>query len=196
MACGAPQAIGLRGSTTVQEASSLLATAGVEMVTLQDGQRQRSIVNRARFKLSADIVPTSFQPTVLQIRNVGGDVLLPPTEYSVQYNESTREVEWVLHQAESGRSLPNGHYQFEMRTTSFETLDPGYRFASDFTFSFQRLLGDFNGNGLVDSGSSSDSDTNLLTAAWGAYRTENAHFDLSGDRLIDSVDMGILLGLL
>jgi hypothetical protein len=195
-ACGGPQALGLKNPSVRQDADPLSVPVEIDQVTLQNGQIQRSMVNRARFRVSTDLVPDSLCLEHLVVRDVQSGLEVSTTLYSVHYDTQTREIEWILNQADQGRSLSNGSYQFEIDLTALEALNSRSRFASKFTYSFHRLEGDFNGNGTIEVTETLPADRNLLLAVWGQYTPETMHFDLNLDLRVDNLDLGILLGLL
>lgn len=190
-ACGAPQVSGLRGLSMQQEAIAPMHQARVESFEIQLGQVQRSRINTFKFRLDTEIDPASLLPDLVALRNLDSDLKLSLTSTALEYDHVAREIQWTIDPGDPRSSLENGRYRIEFKASALQTTDPSYAFTSDFSAEFRRLHGDFDGDGVVQS-----SDTSILMAAWGPTNPLTDYIDLSGDSLINSVDLMLLLGLM
>jgi hypothetical protein len=161
-----------------------VAVPAIASVQVNDSSAQRSMVNSATVVFN-EPVTLSAGAIVLQ-RHGGGAVanvnVATPTNPS---GDGRTYVVTFWGTAVVGASLPDGVYDLVVKAGLVQDRW-GNALASDSTFAFHRLFGDYDGNGTVNS-----VDYARLTNAFGAKQgtaTYLSLFDYDGNGVINSAD--------
>jgi hypothetical protein len=152
-------------------------------VTVQNGDTQRSSVMTVSILFNT---PVNLAPGALTLTRHETDGTTTPIPFTLT-NPTGDRLWWVL--GFGGISLDDGQYELHASAAGVTNLGNA-PMASDFTFSFYRLLGDINGDGKVDS-----LDLNVLASNWQSPTSAGIPAgDLNLDGKVDASDLNLLAG--
>jgi xyloglucan-specific exo-beta-1,4-glucanase len=157
----------------------------VSSFQINDGNAQRSMIDSLTLTFNEAVNLGDGAITLNLLSQNGGS----PTPMSFSLNSSDGGTTWVLTFTDPsyiGGSLPDGAYQLTVSASGVSGVNGGLNMASDQSYEFIRLYGDFDGNGAVNS-----LDFGTFAAAFGhSTNSSDWYLDYDGNGVVNSVDFG------
>jgi alpha-L-arabinofuranosidase len=152
---------------------------------INDGSNQRSMIDSLTLTFNEAVNLGGGAITLNLLSQTGGS----PTPMSFTQSTSDGGATWVLTFTDPsyiGGSLPDGAYQLTVSASGVSGVQGGLNMASDQSYEFIRLYGDFNGDGAVNS-----ADFGTFAAAFGhSVNSSNWYLDYDGNGVVNSEDFG------
>jgi uncharacterized repeat protein (TIGR03803 family) len=128
--------------------AATVAPPAVSSFALNSGAAQRSMVTQATVVFTEPVSDPTNAVSVLQAATGGG----PPTPMSFAISSPDGGTTWNLtFPSYAGGSLPDGIYDLTITATNVSDLYTGqFMTGGNQTFTFDRLFGDADGNGIVN----------------------------------------------
>jgi len=148
------------------------SSPGVWNGLINNGSPQRSSVTNTTLNFNRTLVLPSNPSDAFSVTSPFGDV---PFQLDLSASTPAGTVANIVFPG----GLPNGHYNLTVHASIIHDT-AGQVMGADYVMPFHRLLGDFNGDGRVDSID--------FTAFRTAFGTVNTTFDLDGDGHVGASD--------
>jgi hypothetical protein len=164
---------------------NVTVTPTVSSFQVNDGNPQRSMIDSLTVTFNEPVMLAGNAITLNMLSQTGG----APTPMTFTLNTPDGGTTWVLTFTDPsfiGGSLPDGAYQLSVAANGVTATQGGLGMASDQSFEFIRLYGDFNGDGVVNS-----IDLGTFAPAFGhSTNSTDWYLDYDDNGVINSVDFG------